>query len=461
MDNNLNSIINRINNNKKDTDNFYNTNYNELNNYFKNNKEDIFNHMDLLLKYTSYTNMNYLLDNSVITNDKFYELFFKNLHNLTFKKNIIYILESLRNSYKNKEEYQKLFSKTSIDYLLNDINEFNPEIFNYIYHEINNKSIREYLFKGLINNNFTISNIYPIDEDFFIKYLDKICLLYDDLFKLKNQINYNKELVNKLNIFINNNEDSLIKSILNNIGVEKDEYFTLIKFIIKDIIKNEKCLMSDLTISKKGNFNTVIFINDKVLKISKNKEVEKLIDNEFIIRPLLRKKYKDIFIEVTERVETNIEIKDNDLYDFYKKVRNEGLIYTDIKEDNVGYLLKDNKIYFNGINQIDNRQLNIKDNNEINERKKGELIIIDNDHIYDENDENIKFPSIYSRNFEIKFLKELRQLINNIKDIDYEDKIRLIKENGFKPEYVFDKIKNDSIIFSLDRYEILNKGGKI
>ena len=52
-----------------------------------------------------------------------------------------------------------------------------------------------------------------------------------------------------------------------------------------------------------------------------------------------------IFFEVIEKVDTNInDITKEEIYKLYKNIREIGLIWTDVKIDNVGRLIKDNKI---------------------------------------------------------------------------------------------------------------------
>ena len=54
-----------------------------------------------------------------------------------------------------------------------------------------------------------------------------------------------------------------------------------------------------------------------------------------------------IFLEVTERVDTKTEVTTEELYQLYKKIRDLGLVWTDVAKRNVGRLKKDNIVHWN------------------------------------------------------------------------------------------------------------------
>ena len=96
---------------------------------------------------------------------------------------------------------------------------------------------------------------------------------------------------------------------------------------------------------------------------------------------------------------------DNDkLYEFYEKLRNNGIIYGDLKNENIGILLKDNKIYYNNISYDDKNRGFLNDCYDILE--KGNIVIIDLDYIYLEDDKDIEYPSSLSKQFEERYLDE-------------------------------------------------------
>ena len=124
---------------------------------------------------------------------------------------------------------------------------------------------------------------------------------------------------------------------------------------------------------------------------------------------ILDKDDKDFLfcIEITEFVDTK-NITKEDVYFIYKELRGCGFVWTDCKEDNIGRLLKDNKVYFKGIDKVDKNATGyINDNIEI--LKKGDLVIIDNDYIYNEEDffnNNHLVTSGYFYEFEQRYRNE-------------------------------------------------------
>lgn len=201
----------------------------------------------------------------------------------------------------------------------------------------------------------------------------------------------------------------------------KDDIINKSISIITDELKNnENVNYEDICIlSKNGAYSTAYQIGDKVLKIGKRREVFVKQNNKRFLQPLYREEIFDkdnvgylFWIEINELVDTK-NITKEDVYLVYKELRDCGLVWTDCKEENIGRLLKDNKVYFKGIDRVDKNAVGYNnDNEEI--LKKGDLVIIDNDYIYDEEDyfkNNYLPPSEYFYEFEKRYNSEY----NNVK----------------------------------------------
>ena len=158
-------------------------------------------------------------------------------------------------------------------------------------------------------------------------------------------------------------------------------------------MKNENVKLSDITY-KGGGLSSVLLIGNKVIKIG-DRATKSFPNNPYIISPLLRKKLEfngeSCFVEVTERVDTSKKASKEELYQLFKKLRNLNLTWTDIKEDNVGRLKKENIIHWRqNLNPTDGvLGLDVKRGETI--LKEGDLVILDADFIYDENDPNINY----------------------------------------------------------------------
>lgn len=93
-----------------------------------------------------------------------------------------------------------------------------------------------------------------------------------------------------------------------------------------------------------GGFSTVYEVNKKIIKIGLAKTNIKIITHPRIIKTYLKQnirvKYKGIVknigVEVQDKAEEK-KVNQKDLYIIYKELRDNNIIWKDIKESNVGY----------------------------------------------------------------------------------------------------------------------------
>ena len=114
--------------------------------------------------------------------------------------------------------------------------------------------------------------------------------------------------------------------------------------------------------------------------------------------------------------EHNVNIN---LYELYKELRYKKLIWTDCHKCNVGILLKDNKVYYKDIDYIDKNATGYtSENKEI--LKKGDVVILDNDYIFTEEE----FQRLFNNN------KSLEANISSVQSIaEFELRYQLDKVN--------------------------------
>ena len=220
-----------------------------------------------------------------------------------------------------------------------------------------------------------------------------------NLYALMNFVKDNPVALSQVKDYIDNNEEKAINSIFcetDRLGKMKDPTLKeIIKLMVLDVMRNENAKFSDITYNG-GGFSRVLLIGDKIIKLG-DRITKRFPNNPYIITPLLRKELEFnceyCFAEVTERVDTNIKPSIEELYQLFKNLRNLGLVWTDIKEINVGRLRKDNIIHWreNLIPTNDVLGLDIKRGKAI--LKEGDLVILDADFIYDENDQNINYSN--------------------------------------------------------------------
>ena len=216
--------------------------------------------------------------------------------------------------------------------------------------------------------------------------------------------------------------DALVSSAKQKLESDSPVLSETIKLIISDVARNENVKLSEITYSNGGSYSTVLFIGDKVVKVGFEREQYVIPDNPFIIKPLLRRKIEiddkeksQAFVEVIERADTTEEISSEDLYQLFKNIRDYGLIWSDVSARNVGRLRKDNVIHWNGNLEPSNELLGIEGDRGDLILKKGDLVVLDADFIYREDDEMRRLPlSSKERftNFEERYQSEKRMAIS-------------------------------------------------
>ena len=251
----------------------------------------------------------------------------------------------------------------------------------------------------------------------------------ENLYSLMNFVKDNSSALSKVKDYIDNNPEKAINSIFcetSNLVKMKDKTLKeVVKLIILDVLKNENAKLSDITYNG-GGFSRVLLIGNKVIKIG-NRDTKSFPNNPYIISPLLRKKLEfngeSCFVEVTERVDTSKKASKEELYQLFKNLRNLNLIWTDIKESNVGRLKKENIIHWRqNLNPTDEvLGLDVKRGETV--LKEGNLVILDADFIYDENDPDINYTNnkyIYDE-FEKRYQREIKEqeTKSNLNAIDF------------------------------------------
>ena len=299
---------------------------------------------------------------------------------------------------------QKVIKKRNLKHLIED---------NFIF-ILNESNYEELLFLLTINYNFDYvkminDNILNILENFSIEKLVELNLSIELSQKNKKLLNQKlsenkKEFLSALfNLDPTINED------------DKENLLFVLEKLVDELITNEKVNLVDIKKVSGGNYSKVAIIGDKVLKVGSERMRFNIPYNEHILVPIIRKDLSIIsdismLIEVSEKVDTNFHLTDDELYQIYKDLRINGIIWTDVKNDNLGRLLKDNIVHYDNV-LLDNEAKGIEGTS-TKTLKKGEYVIIDTDFIYDEDDENIKWGNMKSMMFETRYVNELNNKEN-------------------------------------------------
>ena len=161
------------------------------------------------------------------------------------------------------------------------------------------------------------------------------------------------------------------------------------------------------------------------MKVGKERNSYKIPYHKRILQPLIRVDLSEFSktnkgtLEVAEKVDTNIKVSEEELYEIYKELRDNGIIWTDTKQRNVGKLLKDNRRYWNKSLGQSKKAVGYREDEEfdLNEEvlRKGELVILDSDYIFLENDPHIQWGNPLATQFEERYQLEKNISKNKLK----------------------------------------------
>ena len=217
-----------------------------------------------------------------------------------------------------------------------------------------------------------------------------------------------KEMKYKIDNYFEKHKEEFLKEILTvNLSIkgqiDDKQMDTLIGLVTKAVVKalkDENCTITDTKNIVGGGFSNVIMIGNTIIKVGLPRKTFNIPNDKRLLQPHLRKDFSkshgvNAVIEVCDKVDTNITLSDDQLYQIYKDLRERGIVCGDFKYDNVGRLLKDNLPR----NSVNNGMIG-----EVKETlKAGDYVILDTDFIYKEDDPNIELTSDMSRRFERRY----------------------------------------------------------
>ncbi|MBP3920676.1 MAG: hypothetical protein J6D28_03830 [Bacilli bacterium] len=257
-------------------------------------------------------------------------------------------------------------------------------------------------------------------KSFFKSYINEFRRT-DDLFVLKSIFKGVPELDDFIRDYFNDNKKNIVERMF--LNTQKNLWFNnidrnniklvvdVLELIIDDICLDVGISFGDIKRIGNGTYSNVYEIGDKVLKIGSSRACMILPENPYALKPLLHRVINldslemvndingirnSIVIEVCKKVKPfeNNELNEEQLYDFYRKMRNIGIDLQDIKCENFGVLEDDGveALWRKKLNPS-NEVLNIKKNPYYNEEvvlKKGDVVLIDRDIYYLVDDEYVK-----------------------------------------------------------------------
>ena len=263
--------------------------------------------------------------------------------------------------------------------------------------------------------------------------IDTIILNTDneDLFYLRNIVKYCPKVydmvIHKIRTHTKKHIIKLLKALYLRVVVTHSYYHDLsyieqkhfndileiIYLIIEDVCRNEEVDISSIENIGSGAYSSVLLVGNKVIKIGLQRATSRFPNNPYINAILLRREFpitnkESFFVEVNEKVDNESDISDEELYELYKKLRDIQLIWLDVDQRNAGRLLRDNKIYWKCELPITDEILGLDPYRGNDLLKKGDIVVLDNDLIYDEKSCYLTYQSSTSlqKEFEKRYQKE-------------------------------------------------------
>ena len=402
------------------------------------NQQELIRLLPTIIENTNEQNiswMDYIKDLSTI--DNFLDIYIDNMFLFNYRKRhfqFFKIMKTLQSIPIKKEQVNVLLN--------NMLNNSTKAYWEDIYYMIKKlypemiPSMLSSMFKNKDNCKEALSLIQKDDNTYISEIYNNIDVIlestnYDELFSLRDIVKNDKRaysmVINKIKENTKDNIKKLIKSnYLKIIALHKeyhnlsyiysekfDNILEVIYLIIEDVCHNENIDITEIERVGNGSFSSVLLAKDKVIKIGIPGKTKSFPNNPYINAMLLRKEFPinnevSIFVEVSERVDIKSAIDIEELYQLYKKMRNIGLVWLDAAARNAGILLKDNKVSWRFDLPITDKSLGLDKFRGEEQLKKGDIVILDNDLIYDIDDPNIpaEFATTYQVIFERRYQKD-------------------------------------------------------
>jgi len=427
-------------------------------------------YLEQLLQIQNYGTINQYSDYSNIVLKKLRSI--DSIDKIKLLKAVKENIEAIITNYKHNI-YDEIAFLEELKLLLEQVPQEEQEVQEYI------NAIKNIISKNAITNlrqfNFNIDlmeilRTFGIDKIQFVENQDEIIanLSKGDLLRYiqqsKEQEGFYKQWDSKQlvsNIF--KNDQSIITD---------DITLTMLSTLISELCKQtdtELCKQADIkptdiTLAGEGAYSLALEIGEYILKIGDERAYDRIVKDKRIIIPLVRQQTNPIsegeerkiqndvpnlFIEVQPIVEANWyeglsedEIKE-ELYKVYADLRDRNIFWTDVKEENVGRLIKPNNGQFkiNGQELKPDNEAIQSDGDEIKEiLGPGELVVIDTDYIFLGNPtkEYVGAKMSYHREFEERYKREKEIYQNTI----LEEIANIAEHSGYTREE-YERAKNE------------------
>lgn len=324
------------------------------------------------------------------------------------------VSQALYIALSNSREAHIFFEQGFSEFYANT-NRYQFDIRNYLVTKPVSDEIEPLIFKGMLES-INSGCIRKEDVQFFLKeYLHHVStqehVSWDftgssvsgvsDITKQQVQEDFSPEVA--LYLIQNTDQPIFVRQLLRNFGIDSPEivtyldthldeivdeisqhsrYSSSIKTIVQKLMDHEGTKPSEIEYASKGGFGRVFKIGDKVLKYGKKAFTAELpYNSELFLQPYFRSSLDGSdFLEVYEQVDVGGNREE--MYQLYKGLRDQGLIWTDIKPNNVGHLRKPNAVNFEGTDSMSFKDFGFQEDKKIPVAQPGNVVLIDLDFVF-------------------------------------------------------------------------------
>lgn len=386
------------------------------------NAKVFIDNLDKIIKYSNSKNMDWITYGVLINRKCFFDILADSLKYYSYPNRINELFKTMYNSLDNVENARKfkILERCFSDKMINALLDLDLEsaVYNDIFKYIGSDDIRMFFLQYSFLKKKRINFDWDILNGPEHKYINSHMIAYKIEDNDNNKENSRKKVLNTKVLATDENikriSEIMVEKFCDLFLKEKNNKLLeeIVELLIKDIVKDNKLKYLDCMFLSSGYYSMVFSIGDKVIKLGNKRGTGRFPNNPYILQPLLRKNIDfngtNIFIEITEKADYLSDITEEEMYQLYKRLRYLDLVWVDIGYRNIGRLLKDNVVHWDGTLALNDETLGFDKRRGNVTLKAGEVVILDADYIYNKNNMTVDNPlgNTYLIDFEERYQNE-------------------------------------------------------
>ncbi len=293
----------------------------------------------------------------------------------------------------------------------------------------NNKDFKESFASYYYEEEFLKQLVSNNELEYIVKNINKIIKRADSLKDIP--LSYLKNNEDKINMEdLDRIEDAIAKATSMYYPNTKEKDMIKLKELLSKTAREENTTLLDLRSIDYGCYSKVYKLKNKIVKVGYKRECPDMPENNRILYPYYKGYIGSDYVEITDYVNSIGKITDEELYDVYRDIRNEGLVWLDPGKENLARISSDilYKMH-NRRKDLTNKGI-IKNDKHVTELK--DILLIDLDHVvFEDDDDNIE---------------RIRKKLSEVR-LSMLDRLEIRYCNEMKKSLVFKKSVSDYPVF--------------